>query len=125
MNQENALPKSVQAAAKNMSGTQAEAEYKARTAPPEIQRKVKALLDRSRCFSTLSDAVKQAMHDRRAERWSHILAPWSKNAGKYWVVRRDDPDYGLICFSGLRFVVPFTVADAAWEALATDTIEEI
>ena len=125
MNQENKLPKRVQAAAKSMSGTQAEAEYKARSAPPEIQRQVKAMLDRSPCFSNLSDAVKRAMQDRKAKRWSHVLAPWSKNAGKYWVVRRDDPDYGLICFSGLRFVVPVAVVDIAWEELTTDTIEEV
>ncbi len=125
MNQENKLPKRVQAAAKNMSGTQAEAEYKARSAPPEIQRQVKAMLDRSPCFSNLSDAVKQAMADRKVKRWSYVLAPWSKNAGRYWVVRRDDPDYGLICFSGLRFVVPVSVVDLAWEALNTDTIKEV
>ena len=69
--------------------------------------------------------MKQAMRDRRAKRWSHILAPWNKNAGKYWVVRRDDPDYGRICFSGLRFVVPAAVVDIAWAAMNIDTIREV
>lgn len=125
MGQINILPESVRLVGNNMSGMKEEAEYKARTAPQQIQAKVKALLKNSPSFDSLSDAVKQAKEDFDRGEWSHVVAPWDDNSEKFWVVRENDPNYKYVCFSGLRFVVPAATVDTAWKVLTTDTIEEI
>lgn len=122
MNQENRLPKEVRLAGIRLSGTREATEH--RLGGPQQQAGVKKLLDNSPLFTDLTKAVKQAMQDQKKGRPSHILAPWDETAGKYWVVRQDDPNYRFLSFSGLRGVVPAAMVDVAWDAIATDEIEE-
>jgi len=126
MNQENLLPKKVRLAGARLSGTRETAEH--RRGGPQQQAGVKKLLDNSPFFTSLTEAVKRAMKDRKEEKWSHVMAPWDEIGKGYWVIRDSDPNYKYICFSGLRGVVPAEMVDVAWEALAknnVDTIEEV
>ena len=126
MNQESRLPKEILNAGVRLSGTREMTEH--RLGGPEQKAGVKKLLDNSPFFTDLIEAVKQAMQDREEKKWSHIMAPWDKEAKKYWVIRENDPNYKFICFSGLRGVVPASMVDYAWEAITadtTDTIEEV
>ena len=125
MNQESRLPKEVLLAGEQLSGSREVTEN--RRGGPQQQAGSKKLLDNSPFFTDLTDAVKQARQDQKEENWSHVMAPWDKEAKKYWVIRENDPSYKFICFTGLRGVVPASMVDIAWNALtdATDTIEEV